>query len=118
MEALGQLAGPELIAKLAREILDAKDDKSREEAEISLALIARRDPKNTDPALPLLKMMNAMTENEINTLLPALGRVGGRSALQRVKAAFASADGDRARIAAAATALCNWPDGSVAPLLD
>ena len=117
LEALGQLAGPELIAKLAREILDAKDDKSREEAEISLALIARRDPKNTDPALPLLKMMNAMTENEINTLLPALGRVGGRSALQRVKAAFASADGDRARIAAAATVLCNWPDGSVAPLL-
>jgi HEAT repeat protein len=117
LEALGQLAGPELISKLAHAILDAKDDKSREEAELSLALIARRDPKNPDPAAPLLKIMDGMSESEITALLPALGRVGGRSALQRVKAAFASADGDRARIAAAATALCNWPDGSVAPLL-
>ena len=55
LDALGKLAGPELIAKLAREILDAKDEKSREEAEISLATIARRDPKNPDPALPLAR---------------------------------------------------------------
>jgi HEAT repeat protein len=116
LEALGQLGGPELIAKLAREILDAKDDKSREEAEISLAVIARRDPKNRDPAVPLLKIMDGMSEDEVTTLLPTLGRVGGRSALQRVQL-FATGNGDRARITAWAKALCNWPDGSVAALL-
>ncbi len=115
LEALGQLAGPELISKLAREILDAKDAQSREEAEISLALIARRDPKNTDPALPLLRIMEGMRGNEIDALLPAVGRIGGPSAKERVEMAlrayeFHSND-------AGVKALCNWPDGTVAPML-
>jgi HEAT repeat protein len=115
LDALGQLGGPELIAKLAREILDAKDDKSREEAEISLALIARRDPKNHDPALPLLDAMQPMNNGEKRALLPALGRIGGKSALRLVKVAMLYPDA--ACNAAATKALCNWPDGSVAPLL-
>ena len=43
--ALGQLAGPEGVAKLAHLILDAKDAAAREEAEKALMLIAQRDPK-------------------------------------------------------------------------
>jgi HEAT repeat protein len=115
LEALGQLAGPELISKLAREILDAKDDKSREEAEISLASIARRDPKNTDPAVPLLKIMDGMSEREKTALLPALGRVGGPSAKKvLLKAMF---EADPAKIPTAIKSLCNWPDGGVAQLM-
>ena len=49
LEALGQLAGPEVVAKLAHLILDAKDAAAREEAERSLALIARRNPKDARP---------------------------------------------------------------------
>jgi hypothetical protein len=115
LEALGQLAGPELIAKLAREILDAKDTASYDEAAKSLAVIARRDPKNTDPALPLLKVMDGMSENDKTLLLPALGRIGGPSALKVVDAALA--DTDPVHHLAAEMALCNWPDGSVAPQL-
>ncbi len=116
LEGLGQLAGPELIDKLAGEILDAKDAASRTGAEISLATIARRDPKNPDPALPLLKVMEGMSEDNKAQLLPALGRIGGPAARRAVDAALA-ADFDPIRTAAAVMALCNWPDGSVAPRL-
>ena len=121
LEALGQLAGPELIAKLARAILDANDAKSREEAEISLALIARRDPKNSDPARPLLKIIDSMSESDQRAMLPALGRVGGPSARKVVDAAIGNTIADRNLRAemtlAGETALFNWPDGSVSPRL-
>ncbi len=115
MEALGQLAGPELTARLAREILDAKDAVAREEAERSLALIARRDPKDRDPGVTLLKVMAGMSESDTTKLLPALGRIGGPSARKVVDAALTS--GDTLRHWVALVALCNWPDGSVAPRL-
>ena len=111
LEALGQLAGPELIAKLAREIIDAKDSASREEAEKSLAVIARRDPKNTNPALPLLQAMLHLSDSEKMALLPALGRIGGAAARKVVEADLS--DDVPAHRAAAIHALCNWPDGSV-----
>jgi hypothetical protein len=116
LEALGQLGGPELIAKLVREILDAKGDKSREEAEISLALIARRDPKNSDPGVPLLDVMKGLSESEKVALLPALGRIGGPSGWRIVSAGIMK-DVSQERAAASIKALCNWPDGTVAPFL-
>jgi HEAT repeat protein len=111
LEALGKLAGSELISKLAREIIDAKDDTSREEAEVSLATIARRDPKNLDPAAPLLKIMEGMNETEQTALLPTLGRIGGPSSRRVVDAAYMLGN---AKCRAALIAYCNWPDGSVA----
>jgi HEAT repeat protein len=115
LEALGQLGGPKLISKLAHEIINTKDRSLREEAEKSLTLIARRDPKNPDPAVPLLKVMESMTESEKTAMLPVLGRVGGPSARRVVDAALTS--NDAARLSAALVSLCNWPDGSVAPRL-
>jgi len=124
LEGLGQLAGPELIGKLAREILDAKDAASRTGAEISLATIARRDPKDPDPALPLLKIMEGMSDSEKTALLPALGRVGGPSARKFVDFAMGGPTPNlplsgvyAAYYDAATAALCNWPDGSVAKRL-
>ncbi len=115
LAALGKMAGPEMIAKLAREILDAKDEASRREAEISLATIARRDPKNADPALPLLKVTQPMPEGDTAKLLPVLGRIGGPSARDVVEDALGR--GPAALRPAAVVALCNWPDGGVAPRL-
>ena len=117
LAALGQLAGPEGIAKLAHLILDAKDAAAREEAEKALVLVAQRDPKVRFDrrALPLLKVMSGLNEKEKTTLLPALGRIGGKPALKVIDAALP--DKDPARHAAALQALCNWPDGSVAPRL-
>ena len=115
LEALGQLAGPELVAKLARLILDAKDSAAREEAEKALMLIAQRNPEVDKRALPLLEVMSGLSENEKTTLLSALGRIGGEPALKVIEEALA--DKTSARSAAALRALCNWPDGGVAPQL-
>ena len=117
LDALGQLAGPELVAKLAHLILDAKDAAAREEAEKSLTLIAQRDTKvGIDrQALPLLEVMAGLSEEEKTALLPALGRIGGKPALKVIEAALA--DKNPGHGAAALRALCNWPNGSIAPRL-
>jgi hypothetical protein len=138
LDAIGQLGGPELVATLARLILDAKDAATREKAERALAVIARRDPKDADPGMPLLKVMADMQEREATQLLPALGRIGGPSARKAVDAALFDFDPSRdfriepkstsaseEALSASRTlrrvcgllALCNWPDGSVAPRL-
>jgi HEAT repeat protein len=113
LEGLGQMEGPEGVAKLAHLILDAKDSTAREEAEKALMLIAQRDAKvKTDQrADPLLKVMSGLSEQEKTKLLPALGRIGGAPALKVIEAGLASKDS--ARRAAALRGLCNWPDGSV-----
>jgi HEAT repeat protein len=115
LEALGRLAGPELVAKLAHAILDAKDTAAREEAEKALMLISQRTSKVDDRALPLLQVMSGLDQKDCTTLLSALGRIGGKPARKVVEEALA--DNDPARSAAALRALCNWPDGSVAPRL-
>jgi HEAT repeat protein len=117
MEALGQLAGPDGVAKLAHLILDAKDAAAREEAEKALMLVAQRDSKVRidNRALPLLEVMSGLKENEKIILLSALGRIGGKPALKVIEDVLA--DRDPMHSAAALRALCNWPDGSVAPRL-
>jgi HEAT repeat protein len=117
LEALGQLAGPEGVARLAHLILDSKDALAREEAEKALMLVAQRDPKvKVDArALPLLKVMSGLGEKERMQLFPALGHIGGSPALKVIEAALA--DSDPVRRLLALQALCNWPDGSVAPQL-
>ena len=115
MGALGQLAGPDLVSKLPRLVLDAKDAPAREKAEKAVMLIAQRNPEADAQALPLLEVMSGLSEKDKTTLLPALGRIGGKPALKVIEAALA--DQDPVRSAAALQALCNWPDGSVAPRL-
>ena len=80
LAALGQLAGPEGVAKLAHLILDAKDAAAREEAEKALMLIAQRDPKAKvdQRALPLLKVMSGLSEKDKTAL--ALRRSAGSAA--------------------------------------
>ena len=115
LDALGQLAGADLTARLAHWILDAKDAAAREEAEKSLALISRRDPKIVDPAAPLMAVMDGMSPSDKFKLLPALGRIGGPGAWKVMREV--EGDRDPLRHAAVIKAFCNWPDGSVAPRL-
>jgi hypothetical protein len=117
LAALGQLAGPDGVARLAHLILEAKDAAGREEAERALALVAQRDPKvKVDKrADPLLKVMAGLNPDQQAELLPALGRIGGNSAKKVIDAALLGKDPARAR--GALEGLCNWPDGSVAPQL-
>ena len=87
LEALGQLAGPELVARLAHLVLDAKDAAAREEAERALALIAQRESKGTRQAGRAAFESHGRPEREAKrrSCLPALGRIGGKPALKASK---------------------------------
>jgi HEAT repeat protein len=114
-DALGQLAGPEQIPAMARLVLSAKTPASREEAEKAIMFVCQRG-KNPDKGVPpLLDFFKQSSPVEQTVLLSTLGRVGGKLALPIVLAAVA--DTDPVRSKAGLKALCNWPDGSVAPQL-
>lgn len=115
LDALGQLGGTELVPKLARLFLDASDKTSREEVEKALVAVSLRNSKLDEQALPLLAATEGMNGGEKTMLLSALGRIGGKPALKVV--AEAVADKSAERHSAGLKALCNWPDGSVAPSL-
>jgi hypothetical protein len=63
----------------------------------------------------LLAEIEALPAADRNTLLPTLGRVGGQAARDAIEKTIASTDS--ATHTAGITALCNWPDGWIAPRL-
>jgi HEAT repeat protein len=115
LEALGQLAGPEHVAELARLVLKTQNAAAREEAERAVMLICQRIPEADKQSQPLLAFMDRLGEGDKTALLPTLGRIGGRPVLAIVESALS--DRDSRRREAGLRALCNWPDGGVAPRL-
>jgi HEAT repeat protein len=114
-DALGQLAGPEQIPAMARLVLAAKTPASREDAEKAIMFVCQRGKNPDKGVLPLLDFFKQASSVEQTALLSTLGRVGGKPALPVVLAAVADKDPLRSKIGL--KALCNWPDGSVAPQL-
>jgi HEAT repeat protein len=115
MNALGQLAGPEHIPGMVQGVLKSDRGAQRDAAERAIAAVSGRISDPSTRAEPLMKAWRSLDSADQNTVLPALGRVGGPQALVVVEAAIA--DADAARHAAGMRALCNWPDASVAPQL-
>jgi HEAT repeat protein len=115
MTALGQLARPEHIEGMVQGVLKARPGRERDSAERAIALVAGRIGDVAKRAQPLLAAMEKLSEADRIALLPALGRIGGPTALATVETSIASADSERH--AGGVRALCNWPDASVAPRL-
>jgi HEAT repeat protein len=113
--ALGQLAGPESVPELVKAVLKAEPGEARDAAERVVMFACNRIADAAKRADPLLAVLAASSDEDQAALLPALGRVGGPKALQRIEAAIAGKDA--ACRAAGVRALCNWPDGSVAARL-
>jgi HEAT repeat protein len=111
MEALGRLATPEHIAKMAQAVLKAAPGSERIAAERAIALVCHRISDTAHQAAPLLDAMNQFDPEQRLELMPALGRVGGPAALAAAEKAFS--DRDASKHAAGLAALCNWPDGVV-----
>ncbi len=114
-DALGQLAGPEQMPAMARLVLAAKTPASREEAEKAIMSVCQRGKNPDKGVLPLLDFFKQASPVEQTALLSTLGRVGGKPTLSVVLAAVADKDPVRSEIGL--RALCNWPDGGVAPQL-
>lgn len=117
MASLGEIAGADNFPGMLQGVLKAQPGKERAAAERAIAAVCLRLPSDTDRARALIAAFDALPPKDRQTplLLPTLGRVGGREALVIVERAIA--DSDSGMHAAGLTALCNWPDGSVAPRL-
>ena len=115
MDTLGQLASSEHIPDLVQGVLKAAKGNERNQAERNLMLVCRRAGDRDEQAMPLLDAMRSLSDSDRITLLPALGRVGGRAAWDEVTRAIRSRD--RALHHAGIRAISNWPDASAAPKL-
>ncbi len=113
MAALGQLASAEHVPGMVQGILKAEKGREREAAEKAVMLVCQRNAPMERQADPLLAALETIGETDRTTILPALGRIGGPTALKAVKQAIAASD--RKLHEAGLRALCNWPDASVAP---
>lgn len=115
MMALGEMATPQHLPGMLPGVLKAEPGKERVAAERAIAKVCHRIADQQQQAAPLLAAMEDLPAADRTALLPALGRVGGPAALPAVEKAFQDADPEVH--AAGLTALCNWPDGSVATRL-
>jgi hypothetical protein len=113
MIALGQLAEPTHVAAMLTAVAHAKAGAERNAAEKAVAAVCMRTKDAAQRAAPILAAMENKSLEDIKLILPALGRVGGPEAVKEVDGALAAAE----LHAAAARALCNWPDASVADRL-
>jgi HEAT repeat protein len=115
MSALGQIASPEHIAAMVQGILKAAPGNERVAAERAVAQVCQRIPQSDQQVAPLLAALDDLQSQQRIDLIPALGRVGGSGALAAAEAAYRDANPELS--AAGLAALCNWPDGSLAPRL-
>jgi len=113
MQALSDLAGPEQLPGMIQGALKAEPGREREAAEKAIAAVCERVDDPNARAAPLIKAIAAAPAESRLALIPLLGRVGGPQARAVVELAL------RAPAAPfqdqAVSALCNWPDASVAP---
>lgn len=115
MAALGEIAGPENISGMVQGVLKSKPGKERAAAERAVAEVCHRIEDKDEQAGPLLVAMDSLPAADRTIMLPTVGRVGGPQALEAVYESISDANGDTH--SAGISALCNWPDGSVAPRL-
>jgi len=111
LAALGRLAGSGEVAGMIQ-VLQKAEGAERDEAERSITAICLRIPRRDGPAGPVLAAYARAGEDEKNTLLPLLGRIGGTAALEEIRRALKSDDVKRQD--AGARGLCNWPDAGAA----
>lgn len=115
MNALGQLAGPEHISGMAKSFLMATSESERANAEKNIMFVCNRIEPKDKQADPLLRTMKSLSRWNRTKLLPALGRIGGKPALDEIERAI------RSRIptlhSAGIRAISNWPNASVADRL-
>jgi HEAT repeat protein len=117
MTSLKEIATPEQLPGMLQGVLTAQAGKERVAAERAIAKVCERIANKDERATPLIAAFDALPAKDKQTplLLPTLGRVGGPEALKIVERAFATSDSKMH--VAGLTALCNWPDGSIASRL-
>jgi HEAT repeat protein len=113
LTALAQLGTPEQTTVAVKAVRAAKDSRERGTAEKALlAICSRGREKSQDAVLAGLQGADAAVKG---SLLRALGRIGGTTAMQTVQAA--TADKETSVSDDAVRVLAEWPDLAAAPHL-
>lgn len=115
MVALSQLASVEHVAGMAKGVLKADRGPEREAAEKALLAVCQRIEPVESQADALLAAIESSSAPDQLALLPALGRVGGTKALEKMEAAIQAKDAKTHDTGI--RALCNWPDAKVSDRL-
>jgi hypothetical protein len=115
LRALEKLGGPEQVAGLIAGVLKAAAGNERRDAERALVAVCTKNQGHEKAATIFLETFKKAPESEQETLLPALGGVGGPGAMAIVDELIASPDAAKGKFGL--SALSRWPDATVASRL-
>jgi HEAT repeat protein len=110
--ALGTVAEPKDIGAMLMLLLRTPNGRQRDDLEKAIVLVAGRIEEKDRQADPVLEELARVDEQQRSLLLPLLGRIGGRKALDSIHEAMKSKTAEVQD--AAVRGLCNWPDAGVA----
>lgn len=113
--ALGQMGGPEQVAGMIAGLLKAQPGNEQRDAEKAVVAVCTKNRRHEEAAKIFLETFKKAPESEQETLLPALGGIGGPGALAIVDDLIASTDAAKRKFGL--SALARWPDASVAARL-
>ena len=109
VRAVAVLGGPGEVDGLARGLLQSQPGGSRVEIENAVVAICTVNPGHEQATETFLRVFKAAGEADRETLLPALGRIGGPAALAIVDGMIADPTTRKQGFAA----LTRWPDAAV-----
>jgi hypothetical protein len=115
LRALEKLGGPEQVAGLIAGVLKAAAGNERRDAERALVTVCTKNQGHEKAATIFLDTFKKAPESEQETLLPALGGVGGPGAMAIVDDLIASPDAAKRKFGL--SALSRWPDATVSSRL-
>ena len=110
LRAIGRLGGPAEVESLVKILLKSPAGEQRAEAERTVVAICTANAGSEQAAEKFLALFKAAGDADRETLLPALGRVGGPGALAIVDGLIADADPAKRKFGL--VALSRWPDAT------
>lgn len=115
LRALEKLGGPEQVSGLVAGVLKASAGADRRDAERALVTVCTKNHGHEEAAKIFLEAFKKAPEVEQESLLPALGGVGGEGAMAIVDELIASPDAAKRKFGL--SALSRWPDATVSSRL-
>lgn len=115
LKALGGMGGAAQVPAMIAGLLAATPGGERQAAERAVVAVCTRNPGHEEAAKAFLDAFKAATEADQESLLPALGAIGGGGALAIIDGMVADAEAGRRQFGL--KALARWPDATVAPRL-
>ena len=115
LRALGGFGGAAQLPAMITGLLKAAGGNERQEAERAVVAVCTRNPGHDEAAKVFLDRFKAAPESEQETLLTALGGIGGSGAMAIIDGLIGDADAAKKKFGL--KAISRWPDATVAPRL-